>query len=259
MRRGEEFREIGWDRGFIESHFSRDIADRLRRAMMERWRRINPPLEHERPEAERRTSYFSWHFALACVYAEAEDPNWTKSLTADEAAQAARIAAVKLNGLPHRLADLAAAYPKTVEQTLGPDLSAGLEDAKSWSSYLQALRDADPHLRGLFVPRIVNWLKGYFDRKIDDEDKAHAAHLLRQALEVLLVHPGSDLNNLLKDLAIRALCGAMEDASAITWMQVLLRLDPERGTAELERLFGSTPTPSKAINRLLKNLALDAV
>ena len=247
MRRGEEFREIGWDRGFIESHFNRDIADRLRRAMMERWRRIDPPLEHERPQAERGTFYYSWHFALACVYAEAEDPNWAKSLTAQEVTQAAHIAAVKLNGLPQWLGDLAAAHPETVEQTLGPDLSAGLEEAKSWSSYLQALRDADRHLRQLFIPRIVSWLKAYLDRKIDDADREHAENLLRQALHVLLAHHDPDVDKFLEALAVRALDCPMEDSSAITWAQVLLRLDPERGTAEMERLFGSTPAPGKAI------------
>ena len=57
MRRGEEFRQVGWDRGFIESHFNSDIAERLRRAMMGEWRKINPPLEHERPATERATFY----------------------------------------------------------------------------------------------------------------------------------------------------------------------------------------------------------
>lgn len=247
MKRGEEFREVGWDRSFIEIHFNRDIKDRLRRAMMGRWRSINPPLEYERPEAERGTFYYSWHFALACIYAEAEDPKWAKSLSAEEAARAARIAAVKLNGLPHWLAALAEDHPDTVEQTLGPDLSAGLGEAKSWSSYLQALRDAEPHLRGLFVPRIMSWLKGYHDRKIDDADQEHAANLLRQALHVLLAHHDPDVDKLLQTLAVRGLHCPMQDSSAITWAQVLLRLDPERGTAELERLFGSTPAPAKAI------------
>lgn len=247
MKRGEEFREVGWDRSFIEIHFNRDIADRLRRAMTKLWRSINPPLEYERPEAERGTFYSSWHFALACIYAEAEDTKWAKSLSAEEAAKAARIAAVKPNGLPHWLADLAAAHPDTVEQTLGPDLSAGLEGANIWSSYLQALRDAEPHLRGLFVPRIVSWLTGDHDRIFDDADREHAANLLRQALHVLLAHRDPEVDKLLKALAITGLEYPMKNSSAITWAQVLLRLDPERGIAELERLFGSTPAPAKAL------------
>lgn len=247
MRRGVEQREVGWDRGFIERHFNRETADRLRRSMMERWRTIHPPLEYERPAAERGTYYYSWHFALACLYAEAEDPNWAKALTAAEAAQAARIATVKLNGLPPWLADLAKTHPSTLEQTLGPDLSAGLEEAKSWSSYLQALRDADPSLRNLFVPRIVVWLNGFHDRLVEGVDRESATNLLRQALHVLLAVEDQGLAGLIKSLAIQALSGAMEDPAAIIWAQILLRLDPEHGTAELERLFGSTPAPSKVV------------
>ena len=247
MRHGEEFREVGWDRGFIEGHFNRDIADRLRRGMMERWRTIHPPLEHERPADERGTFYYSWHFALACLYAEAEDPNWARVLTVAETAQAARIATVKLNGLPHWLADLARTAPVTVEQTLGPDLSAGLEEEKSWSSYLQALRDADPCLRHLFIPRIVDWLISFTDRKVDGAASEHATNLLRQALHVLLADDDSGLKILLETTAVRALSGAMDDTSAITWAQVLMRLNPEQGTTELERLFGSTLALNKAI------------
>lgn len=162
MRRGQEFREEGWDRAFIETHFNPEIADRLRQAMMGHWREETPPLEYERPPEGRGTLYLNWRFALAGVYAEAEDPNWAQSLSSDEAAKAARIAKQKLNGLPEWLASLAAIHPKTVERTLGPDLSAQLHHDPGWSDYLQALRDCAPELRALFVPRIKSWLE---DRK----------------------------------------------------------------------------------------------
>lgn len=247
MKRGVEFREVGWDRGFIESHFNRDIADRLRHAMMAEWRKINPLLEYERPAAERGTMYYSWSFALAGVYAEAENPTWANSLTTQDAVQAARIATIKLNGLPQWLAPLAAAHSRAVEETLGPDLSAGLDEAKSWSSYLQSLREADPHLRHLFIPRILAWVESYKERKFDDAAKSRVANLLRQALQVLLAHQDRGIDRLLEELATKALADAIDDPLTLTWAQVLLRLNPERGTRELEHLFESTPAPGKEI------------
>lgn len=245
MRRGQELREEGWDRAFIETHFNPEIADRLRRAMMGHWRDVNPPLEYERPPEERGTFYLDWRFALAGVYAEAEDPSWAQTLSSDEAAKAARIAKQKLNGLPEWLVSLAAIHPETVERTLGPDLSAQLHHGSGWSDYLQALRDCAPELRALFVPRIRAGFEEAIGRNEAADGGKDFANLLRQAILVLLAHDDPSTNSFLEGLAADALLGPMEHYCAITWAQTLLRLNPERGTLNLERLFRGEPAPDK--------------
>lgn len=247
MRRGQEFREEGWDRAFIETHFNPEIANRLRQAMMGHWRDVTPPLEYERPPEERAKFYFSWCFALAGVYAEAEDPHWAQALSSDEAAKAARIAKQKLNGLPDWLASLAAVHSKTVERTLGPDLSAQLHHDSGWSDYLQALRDCAPELRSLFVPRIKAWLEEALVRNEAADGDKNFANLLRQAILVLLAHNDPSINTFLEGLAAGALLGPIGHSCAITWAQTLLRLNPERGTLNLERLFGREPAPDKSM------------
>ncbi len=247
MRRGQEFREEGWDRAFIETHFSQEVTDRLRQAMMRHWREEHPPLQYELPPEERGIFYYSWRFALAGVYAEAEDPNWAQSLSSEEAAKAARIAKQKLNGLPAWLATLAAVHPETVERTLGPDLSSQLRSGSGWSDYLQALRDSTPELLALFVPRIRAWVEEVYDGDEVADAGKDFANLLRQSILVLLAHDDWSTNSFLEGLAADALLGPIEHPCAITWAQTLLRLNPERGTLDLERLFEREPAPDKAL------------
>lgn len=247
MRRGHEFREEGWDRAFIETHFNPEIADRLRRAMMGHWRDVKPPLEYERSPEERATFYFSWRFALAGVYAEAEDPNWARSLSPNEAANAARIAKQKLNGLPAWLATLASVHRETVERTLGPDLSSQIHSGSEWSDYLQAFRDCAPELRALFLPRIRAWIEEVHDGDEIANAGSAFANLLRQAILVLLAHDEWSTDSFLEGLAADALLGPIEHPCAITWAQTLLRLNPERGTLVLERLFEREPAPDKPL------------
>jgi len=61
MRRsGEESRASGWNRRFIEQHFSKKIADQLRLTMMNIWRNDRPSLRSERPENEKGTFLVKW-------------------------------------------------------------------------------------------------------------------------------------------------------------------------------------------------------
>ena len=246
MLRGKGFAEIGWDRTLIEKHFNTDIADRLRLALMTHWRQIHPPLSYERPRDERNTHLRSWTFALAGVYAEAEDPAWARGLSLEEAAQAARIATCKLNGLPDWLAVLASEHPISVEATLGPDLSSELEEGGQ-SRYLQALRDAPRQLRAIFVTRVMAWIDSVLERGVPEGSAQDFSSLLRQAILVLLAQSDKAIDVYLVELAGRVISGTIERSYALISVQVLLRLDPSRGVAELERILNGTPAPEKAL------------
>ena len=88
---GEDSRASGWNRRFIEEQFGKDIADRLRRTLMNIWREDHPTLPSERPKDERNTYLIRWQLGLAALYAEAEDPLWATKLTEEEAKLAAAI------------------------------------------------------------------------------------------------------------------------------------------------------------------------
>ena len=64
--------------------------------MMAAWRRDKPTLRSERPDKEKNSFLVRWQFGLAGISAEAEDPNWAKRLTEQDAELACRYAPMEL-------------------------------------------------------------------------------------------------------------------------------------------------------------------
>jgi hypothetical protein len=118
-RSGRESRASGWNRHFIEEQFGKAVADRLRETMMNVWRKDRPTLRSERPDGEKDTFLVKWQFGLAGIAAEAEDPNWAKRLTEQEAELVCRYAPIELNGFPSWLESLAVQHPAAVDQSWG--------------------------------------------------------------------------------------------------------------------------------------------
>jgi hypothetical protein len=118
-RSGRESRASGWNRHFIEEQFGKAVADRLRETMMNVWRKDRPTLRSERPDGEKDTFLVKWQFGLAWIAAEAEDPNWAKRLTEQEAELVCRYAPIELNGFPSWLESLAVQHPAAVDQSWG--------------------------------------------------------------------------------------------------------------------------------------------
>src|SRR5271166_1670013 len=96
--------------------------------MMAAWRNDRPTLRSERPDREKDTFRVRWQFGLAGIAAEAEDANWAKRLTEQEAELACRYAPMELNGFPSWLESLAVQHPTAVDRTLGAELSLSLSE-----------------------------------------------------------------------------------------------------------------------------------
>ncbi len=160
-RSGRESRASGWDRRFIETQFGKDVADRLRETMMAAWRKDRPTLRSERPDDRKNSFLVKWQFGLAAIAAEAEDPNWAKRLTDQEAELACRYAPIELNGFPSWLEGLAIEHPEAVDRVLGEELTLPMRetlDANEYSLSLQNISHASAIVAALFVPRIRTWL-----------------------------------------------------------------------------------------------------
>ncbi|WP_230969530.1 NACHT domain-containing protein [Nitrogeniibacter aestuarii] len=237
---GKESRASGWNRRFIEQYFDKEVADRLRASMRPIWRNDRPTLPSERPEDKRGTILIRWQLGLAAIAAEAEDTDWAIKLSVEEAELAARYAPIELNGFPAWFEALARAHPDAVERTLGPDISAELEDyaARGSSSILlQDVSHAPTAVIKLFLPRLRAWLDAHHDNLRDGEVEAPAPGGLERVLEILLDHGGDETRAHIRDLA--------EDHLKVTgygpfkqiWLTTLLRLDPAAGTAAVERVL----------------------
>ncbi len=231
---GENSRTSGWNRRFIEELFGKETADRLRRTLMNIWRRYHPTLASERPEDKRNTCFVVWQLGLAAIYAEAEDPEWAANLSEQEARLAARYAPIELNGFPRWMESLVAAHSNAVDATLGRELSWELQQdvgTHGHSSLLQSIDYAPDPVAGVFLPRLRAWLDADGDRVYVASELAGMAKRLRQVIGAMLKHGDEDLPGHLRALACQHLEDEMPDELVFVWLPALMRLDPEFGVA----------------------------
>lgn len=245
-RSGQESRASGWNRRFIEQHFSKAIADRLRSAMTSIWRNDRPTLPTERPGNEKETFLIRWQLGLAAIAAEAEDLDWARKLPLEEAELAARYAPLELNGFPFWLESLAAAHPTAVEVVLGPELSSELDEmatARSYSTLLQNISHAPPPLAALFLPRLRTWVDESAQRIREGEDSNGVAERIRRVTNVLLKFGDHQTCEHIRMMAAQLATDA-DPVFRYVWLPLLIRLDPAAGTAKLEQcLSGVEPGP----------------
>ena len=234
-RSGKESRVSGWNRPLIEREFGKAVTDRLRDTMMVAWRKDRPTLRSERCEGEKNTFLIRWQFGLAGVTAEAEDPNWAKRLTQDEAELACRYAPMQLNGFPPWLESLAVEHPAAIDRVLGQELSLSLREIHGGDGYAMGLQDvahAPAILAALFVPRIRAWL-AEFSAAGHGTNNPHAAHHLKQAIDVLIKSGTDDDREFVRAEAARH--GMAGGLLGDVWLPALLHLDPALGVETLER------------------------
>ena len=235
---GDDSRESGWNRRFIEANFGKETADRLRLTLMAQWRNDRPTLSSERPDNEKNTYLVRWQLGLAAIYAEAEDPLWATKLSDEEAKLAARYAPIQLNGLPLWMETLAVAHPSAIDATLGEELSlelSGSAGAQWHSMLLQSIGYAPEAVVAAFLPRLRAWLDERGDLVGHNEDKDGAANRLGRVINILMKHGDAETRAHLRDLAERRLREEIPASFAHVWLPVLLRLDAAAGVDALER------------------------
>ncbi|MGA8170180.1 MAG: hypothetical protein WB816_05010 [Methylocystis sp.] len=244
-RSGRESRASGWTRRFIEEQFSKPVADRLRVTMMAVWRKDRPTLRSERPDREKDTFLVRWQFGLAGIAAEAEDANWAKRLTEQEAELACRYAPMELNGFPSWLESLAVEYPTVVDRVLGEELSFSLRElteASAYSIFLQNISHASALIAALFVPRIHVWLSEV--APVDATPKnPPSKQNLRQAIDILVKSGNDNERRFIEESARRHLADSLAVPFANVWLRALLHLNAVAGVEALENgLTGCAPS-----------------
>ena len=237
---GDDSRESGWNRRFIETHFGKETADRLRQLLMRQWRNDHPTLSSERPEDAKNTFLVRWQLGLAAIYAEAEDPAWATKISDDEARLASRYAPIELNGLPLWMEQLAAVHPMAVDAILGEELSLELTSpagAQWHSMLLQSIGHAPDTVIAAFMPRLRAWLDAGGDRAGHNEDKNGAAIRLHRVIDILMKHGDLETRAHLRNLADERLRENLPASFAHVWLPTLMRLDAKAGVDALEALL----------------------
>jgi hypothetical protein len=236
-RSGHESRASGWNRRFIEEQFGKTVGDRLRETMMAVWRKDRPTLRSERPDGEKNTFLVRWQFGLAGIAAEAEDANWAKRLTEQEAELACRYAPMELNGFPSWLESLGIEHPAAVDRVLGEELSLSLRevtDANAYSIFLQNISHASAIVATLFVHRIRAWLTGIAQAELKPNNPQSGQNL-RQAIEILVKSGNDDDRRFIERTARQRLADGLAVPFANVWLPALLHLNPVAGIEALEK------------------------
>ncbi len=249
MGRGGRRSDSGWDRGSIEEHLGKSVADRLRLALMPIWRRQQLQLPSERPEDDRNTFYESWILALTAIAAEAEDPQWLDRLDADEIDTAIRYVPWYHSGFPPWLDAVAARYPDSVDRLLGHELSwqiARSADAQGWSITLQNISHAAPPLARVFLPRLRAWLAANGGLPGGDDDVDGAARRLEQVTDVLLKFGDEADRKSLGDLAAAALTRGTNEPFAHVFLPILFGVDPDRAVTRFEAICEAIPVARRS-------------
>ena len=244
-RSGQESRASGWNRRFIEQYFNKEVADRLRTTMISIWRSDRPTLRSERPENEKGTFLIRWQLGLAAIAAEAEDPNWARMLSVEEAELATRYAPIELNGFPSWLETLALAHPTALEAVLGPELTSELNETANTNFFpilLHNVSHAASCVSSLFLPRLRSWLDENAHRVRDGEHTIVPTERLRYVVDVLLKYGDNSTHKHICTVAAQKLTVGLDSDFTYVWLPALMRLDPAAGTEQLERgLSGVQP------------------
>lgn len=239
---------VRWDREFLELSFQGPVIEAIRKSLMAYWRGMTPTLPSERKD--KNTHQRVWTYGLMGLYAEAEDPRWTRSIDALEAELAARYALVELNGLPDWLSTLTDAYPHVVERVLGREIECDLkeEGGDGWHSMLlQSLRYGRIEIARVLERRLVSWLRGPGRQLMHSRHTPVVEAKLDQVVRVLLVHGTFETKFWLTELATREVTAAKQGPFLFFWLPVLMRLSPGRGADLLLRTLSVLPVERKGV------------
>jgi hypothetical protein len=201
------------------------------------WRNDRPTLRSERRDGRKDTFLVKWQFGLAGIAAEAEDANWAKRLTEQEAELACRYAPMELNGFPSWFESLAVEHPAAVDRVLGEELSLSLRevtDANAYSMFLQNISYAAAIISALFVPRIRSWLVEVAQADPMPNNPQFGQNL-RQAIEILIKSGNDDDRRSIEMTARQHLPDGLAAPFSNVWLPALLHLNPVAGVDALER------------------------
>ena len=233
-----------WDKSALILAFNSDIADFAENAFRSIWRTKKPKLWLERPADERNSMTYDWIYGLLGVSAEAENPDWTGSLSPEEVRTAVVYACIEMNGFAPFISGLAISHPKEVEEVIGGEVSAELSKGGEHHSLptLQNLTHADVNVKRLLIPRLLAELKSF---TCDFSDET-GSRLLSHAERVFRVLEATNIDNereaVAHECAKRYKTNHLED-SALVWLRALFEFDPLRGTRALLKSLADSDDP----------------
>lgn len=241
LNRSTSWTIAGWE--LLEPDFGSEVARRFREFCQAFWRLYKPMLRSETGADSTSTSW-AVIVGLSGLAMEARTgPEWSKAVTDDQAALAARYAFWELNDLPSWFTSLYLARPHILKSIILNEvrwqLSLSQPDAKAASHYvLSRLRWSAKELGQLLRNDIISLVETY-----PNANKEAVA----EALTIILRDP-SPLPPSFSQFAAKQAAAAAADRKAL-WLAVLLCVDAEQGLAELEAWINAGANRGEKENR----------
>ena len=230
-----------WDKNALIQAFNSDIADFAEIVFRSIWRTKKPKLWSECPADGKNNMTYDWIYGLNGVSSEAKTPDWTASLSPDEARTATRYACIEMNGFAPFISDLAISHPKEVEEVVGGEVSAELREGSEHHSLptLQNLTHADVNVKQLLIPRLLAELKSF----PCDFSGEQGSRLFSHAERVLRVMEATNIDK--EREAVVQECDKRyesnpSDISALMWLRALFEFSPLSGTRVLLESFADS-------------------
>lgn len=228
--------EKGWNRDFFEAQFGEELTDKIRSMLMEVWRLEipTPTLPSERPVSERNRFSRLWIMGLFAVYAETEDPDWVKSLSADEAILAARYSIMGYQ-IPIWLEQLIVVHPESVNNTIANELSWELHQADlDYSSLLQDISYASKPIQTAFYPILCDWLSSCTSITKDKENISWWKDRLKFVIDILLKSEDQGVQAHVLNISQECLQIDQPDEIRFSWLKAQMSLSPDAGIETLD-------------------------
>jgi len=232
-----------WDRRAISDAFGPEFAEELAAGLRRYWRTLTPVLWSKRPANDRNTTLWAWMYGLFAVTAEADDPDWARRLTGDEARLATALATLELNGFAEWLSTLAESHPEAVASILGAELLAEAAES-SEQSYLPTLQDltyAKANIKTLLSPVCLRLFLSWNTKTESDAGVARVLHALDQLVQILDETSDGEQRVRLARHCIQKASHEETESLALHWLRSALRFDFALGAqAVLDALKAST-------------------
>jgi hypothetical protein len=170
----------------------------------------------------------------------ADDHEWAKRISRDEAIIAARYSVCELNGFPTWLRQLRAELPDVVDEVIKGELRWELHEGaadKTFTHNLSALRYGDVDFR--------NHFQSFLFELLSDKDPVNEVVLDHTLSLMLEGHIDAIVGKQLADLAYIRFNQASVQSRKYTWLIALLSIDGFRGSEMLKEWIAGLPSPAE--------------
>ena len=232
-----------WNGTVIARVLGEAFLERYRKELAVFWRTTDVLLRSERAHDKRGKYADSWLLALTAVKAEAETIGWATKLSRDDAAKAARIACIELNGFAGYIASLSETHPQVVAHVIAEEAFAELQQLPTIGR-AEIFHDVLYHGTENMKASVAKRIAPHLTNLISTEQEG-----VKNVLEyiVRIIAEQRNLNE--RQLAIAALQPLFEqgrEASTAFALSLLATLDSEAG---LTRLLHETSSLNNSEDR----------